>query len=278
MKKVLLFATFLLLFSLKLLLAAGTEQPDIKQLPLDELDIKLLIDGKDLTCIRPFYRRNFPLIRLGGIRVLDGRPVGPFDVQFRVNGPGKIREGSLCTSEWGVSAEIEGPVKAVPVHKDMLTEKQMEGLFLELEDPWVYEKPVEGYFPTDSGVLMNLKREVHLTPEEEKAKMKRMDAIMEETEKMIAEQGLESKWAVELLDKEWFEAPSGFGDKVQKGRRKIVLILSQQEEEKVVEEVLFVIESPATYYEETVAWCAKKTVVDNAVRIGRKIRNINGGK
>ncbi len=209
---------------------------------------------------------------------MDSRPAGSFDVQFKVSGPGKINEGTIQTEDWGVFAEIEGSVKSVQAKEGALSEKQMEDMFLELEDPWVYEMPVERYFPTDSGVLMNLKREVYLSPEGEETKMKKMESIMAEFDKMIAEQNLENKKAIELMDKEWYEVPSGFGERVKKGRRKIVLIFSQQGQEKTVEEVLFVIESPKTHYEETVAWCARGKVVDSAIRIGREIRNNKTGQ
>ena len=277
MKKI-LFLIPLLIFPISSLFAEKAEETVKEQLYLDEIDLKLTLDGKCLTCIRPYYRRNFPLIRLGGIREMDGRPAGSFDVQFKVSGPGKINEGTIQTEDWGVFAEIEGSVKSVQAKEGALSEKQMEDMFLELEDPWVYEMPVERYFPTDSGVLMNLKREVYLSPEGEETKMKKMESIMAELDKMIAEQNLENKKAIELMDKEWYEVPSGFGERVKKGRRKIVLIFSQQGQEKTVEEVLFVIESPKTHYEETVAWCARSKVVDSAIRIGREIRNNKTGQ
>jgi len=277
MKKV-LFLIPLLLFSMGSLFAEKVEETALEQLPIEELNLKSMLDEKCLTCIRPFYRRNFPLIRLGAIREMDGRPAGPFNVRFKVNGSGKILEGTIQTEDWGTFAEIGGSVTAVQASEGALSEKQMEDLFLELKDPWIYEMPVKKYFATDSGVLMNLKREVYLSPEEEESKMKKMEALLAELDEMIAEQNLESKSAVELVDKEWHEVPSGLGDRVKKGRRKIVLILSQQGQEKTVEEVLFVIESSTTHYEETVAWCARSTVIDNAVRIGRKRRHINDGQ
>jgi len=274
MKKV-LFLIPLLLFSINTLFAEKVEKTVPEQLPIEELNLKSMLDEKCLTCIRPFYRRNFPLIRLGAIREMDGRPAGPFNVRFKVNGTGKILEGTIQTEDWGTFAGIGGSVKAVQANEGALSEKQMEDLFLELKDPWIYEMPVKRYFATDSGVLMNLKREVYLSSEEEESKMKKMEAIQTELEEMIAEQNLENKSAVELVDKEWHEVPSGLGDRVKKGRRKIVLIFSHQGQEKTVEEVLFVIESSTTHYEETVAWCAQSTVIDNAVRIGRKRRHIN---
>ena len=274
MKKV-LFLIPLLLFSINTLFAEKVEKTVPEQLPIEELNLKSMLDEKCLTCIRPFYRRNFPLIRLGAIREMDGRPAGPFNVRFKVNGTGKILEGTIQTEDWGTFAGIGGSVKAVQANEGALSEKQMEDLFLELKDPWIYEMPVKRYFATDSGVLMNLKREVYLSSEEEESKMKKMEAIQTELEEMIVEQNLENKSAVELVDKEWHEVPSGLGDRVKKGRRKIVLIFSQQGQEKTVEEVLFVIESSTTHYEETVAWCAQSTVIDNAVRIGRKRRHIN---
>ena len=273
MKKA-LFLIILLLFLMDTLLADEAGKTDTKQLSIEELDIKSLLDGKGFTCIRPFYRRNFPLVRLGGARKMNGSLVGPFDVQFKVGRSGRIKEGSIQTKEWGVIAEIDGPVKAVQTTEGVLSEKQMEDLFLEVEDPWVYETSVEKYFPTDSSVLLNLKREPYLSTEEEQFKKKKMELIMEELENMIAKQDLENKGSVELTDKEWHEVPSGFVDRLKKGRRKIVLIFSLHGQKITVEEVLFVIESPKTHYEETVAWCSQDTVIDNALRIAREIKNI----
>jgi hypothetical protein len=274
MKKV-LFLIILLLFSMDSLFAEEVGKTVQELLPIEELDLKLMLDGKCLTCIRPFYRRNFPLIRLGAIREMDGRPAGPFNVKFKINGSGMIQEGTIQTEDWGTFAEIEGSLMAVQAHEDALSEKQMEDLFLELKDPWIYEMPAERYFATDSGILMNLKHDAHLLPEEEESKMKKMEAIRAELDEIIAEQNLENKRSVELVDKEYHEVPSGFGERVENGHRKIVLIFSQQDQERTVEEVLFVIESPTTHYEETVAWCARSTVIDNAIRIGRKISHIN---
>ncbi|MFQ5714926.1 MAG: hypothetical protein ACE5GU_12920 [Candidatus Scalinduaceae bacterium] len=273
MKKV-LFLIPLLLFSMGSLFADKVEKTAPEQLPIDTIHLKSMLDGKCLTCVRPFYRRNFPLIRLGGIREMDGHPAGPFDVQFKVNGSWMIRGGTIQTEDCGTFAEIEGSVTAVQAHENALSEKQMEDLFLGLKEPWIYEMPVERYFATDSGILMNLKPEAYLSPEEEELKMKKMEAIRTELDEMIEEQHLENKRAVELVDKEWHEVPSGLGDRVKNGRRKIVLIFSQQGQERTVEEVLFVIESPTTHYEETVAWCARSEVIDKAVRLGRKRRHI----
>jgi hypothetical protein len=274
MKKI-LFLIPLLLFSLGSLFADEAEKTVPEHLPVVELHLKSMLDEMCLTCIRPYYRRNFPLIRLGGIREMDGGPAGPFNVKFKINGSGMIQEGTIQTEDWGTFAEIEGSLTAVQIHENALSEKQMEDMFLGLKEPWIYEMPVERYFATDSGVLMNLKPEAHLSPEEEDLKMKKMEVIRKELDEMIAEQHLENKKAVELVDKEWHEVPSGFGERVENGHRKMVLIFSQQGQERTVEEVLFVVESPATHYEETVAWCARSTVIDNAIRIGRKISHIN---
>lgn len=277
MKKILLLFS-LALFSISPVFASESEKADPEQLFLNELDIKFLLDGKTLTCIRPYYRRNYPLIRMGSIREMDGLPAGPFGVQFKVSGSGKVRERLLQDEEGRFVADFEGAVEAIRANGDLLTEKQMEDLFLEIEDPWVYEKPVEGYFPADSGVLMNLKPGFNLSPEQEEAKLKKMETIKAKLDVMMAEQNLENKKAVELLDKKWYETSSGFGNKVEKGHRKMVLIISQQELNMAIEEVLFVIESPVTYYEETVAWCAPGPVIDRALKIGKEIRDFKAGR
>lgn len=264
---------FLVLFSIGSPFAAGEEDIDSKRLFLSEIDLKLLLDGENFTCIRPYYRRNFPLIRLGGVRVMDGCPSGPFEVRFMVSGDGRIREGSLQEVEDRVVAEIEGVVKAVKVHEDILTEKQMVDLFMEIENLWIYEKPVEDYFPVDSGMLMNLKPEFNLSREEEAAKMKRMEELSARLEGMIAEQNLKNKKAIELLDKEWYEAPSGFGERTKEGQRKMVLIVSQYEKKMVVDEVLFVVESPSTHYAETVSWCARSSVMNRFLKISREVQD-----
>lgn len=205
---------------------------------------------------------------------MNGSLAGPFDVRFKVGRSGRIKEGSIQTKEWGIVAEIEGTVKAIQTTEGVLSEKQMEDLFLEVKDPWVYETSVEKYFPTDSSVLLNLKREPYLSTEEEQFKRKKMELIMGKLENMIAKQDLKNKSSVELTDKEWHEVPSGFVDRLKKGHRKIVLIFSLHGQKITVEEVLFVIESPKTHYEETVAWCSQDTVIDNALRIAREIKNI----
>lgn len=271
----LLFLIILLLFSMDALCAEKVEETVQEQLLIEKINLKSMLEGKCLTCIRPYYRRNFPLIRLGAVREMDGRPAGPFNVEFEINGSGMIQEGTIQTENWGTFAEIEGSLIAVQAYEGALSEKQMEDMFLELKDPWIYEMPVERYFATDSGILMNLKHNAHLLPEEEESRTRKMEAIRTELDKVIAEQNLENKRAVELVDKEYHEVPSGFGERIENGHRKIVLIFSQQDQKRIVEEVLFVIESPTTHYEETVAWCARSTVIDNAIRIGRKIRHIN---
>lgn len=277
MKKILLIISLILL-SMHSVFADGIEGEGPKQLHLGGLNIKSLLDGKKLTCIRPYYRRNFPLIRLGNIREMGGRPAGPFDVQFTIEGTGKVRELYLPNIEKDV-AEMDGAVKAKQISGNVLAENQMEDLFLEVENPWIYEGPIEEYFPADSGILMNLKLGPSLTPREEEEKMKRTEAIRVKLEKIIEEQSLENKKAVELVDKRLYDMPSGFGNIVKNGHRKIILIMDQQEQDVVVvEEVLFVIESPTTYYEETVAWCAPRPVIDKYLTMGREVRNLKTDK
>lgn len=277
MKKILIIF-LLMMFPTNTLFAVEDADVDLSNLFLNGLDLKFLLDDKRFTCIRPYYRRNYPLVRLGGARVMDGKPVGPFDVKFMIDGPGRIQEGPVGKVDDSVVAEIKGVVKAVQVKAGMLTEKQQEDLFLEINDSWIYEMPVEDYFPTDSGVLMNMKPETGLSSVEEDAKRWRMEKLLAKLDEMIAGQSLENKKAVELLDKEWYAAPSGFGERVIKGHRKMILIISQQNQKMKVEEVLFVIESPVTYYEETVAWCTQSSVIEKALKIGSEIHDLKAGK